>query len=517
VKLQQMQPTNHELYVAAGQAAQAFGNAQGALDQFNKALSVVKVLLRARRAPSQRACMYPCALCARVRLSAWNCPHFPLDFSCSRNRRVVNTVTRVRVQDKKTQAEVYEKIGDLLKSLKDFGQAKSAYDSALAADPKRVSVLVARGLMSQEHDAYQLAEEDFLNATALDPRNAQAWSGLGVAWMYLEHACSEGECKPPGYDSYDEGSIAALRKVMQLMPDNMVTLSNLVIAENRCCDWSNRDKNLGLLRGALRDAAAKKQNFAPPFHAFEFAYSPKEMLVNCKYLSLHHQNSAKAGKAAVPISAARERSHVEKNGFRLNVGYTNGAGFHNGTTTARSLRSMFSFHDPTRINVMCYALSGDDKSEERQTIKAACSGGWTEGRAMSDEELATKVANDNVHVLVDSTGYTMKYRAEFLAMSTAPIILSYHGFPGTMAAKFIHYLSSDVRTAPPEYQSFYSEKLALVPWTYLVNDHKQSRREVLTGNAPSRASLGFSDDDIILASFNQHKFSKVSAKGYLLG
>ena len=32
-----------------------------------------------------------------------------------------------------------------------------------------------------------------------------------AAWMYLEHACQEGECKPPTYDSYDEGSIAALR------------------------------------------------------------------------------------------------------------------------------------------------------------------------------------------------------------------------------------------------------------------------------------------------------------------
>jgi protein O-GlcNAc transferase len=412
-------------------------------------------------------------------------------------------VTWVGVQDKKTKADPYEKIGDLFKSLGDLQQAKSAYDNALEADPKRVSVLVARGMMSQENDAYQLAEADFLAATAADPSNERAWSGLGVAWMYLEHACDQGECKPKGYDSYDEGSIACLRRVMQLVPDNMVTLSNLVMAENRCCDWSNRDKHLRLLRGALRDAAANKQNFAPPFHAFEFGFSPKEMLVNCKYLSQRHQESAKAGKAAVPVSAARGRSHVEKNGFRLNVGYTNGAGFHNGTTTARCLRSMFSFHDPKRINVMCYALSGDDKSEERQTIKAACSGGWTEGRAMSDVELATKVANDNVHVLVDSTGYTMKYRADFLAMSTAPIILSFHGFPGTMAAKFIHYLSSDVRTAPPEYQSFYSEKLALVPWTYLVNDHKQSRREVLTGSAPSRASLGFAEDDIILASFNQ--------------
>lgn len=30
---------------------------------------------------------------------------------------------------------------------------------------------------------------------------------------------------------------------------------------------------------------AKKLNFAPPFHAFEFAYNPKEILLNSKYLS----------------------------------------------------------------------------------------------------------------------------------------------------------------------------------------------------------------------------------------
>jgi predicted O-linked N-acetylglucosamine transferase (SPINDLY family) len=81
---------------------------------------------------------------------------------------------------------------------------------------------------------------------------------------------------------------------------------------------------------------------------------------------------------------------------------------------------------------------------------------------------------------------------------------------------FYDYCQSDVRTVPPEYQGFYSEKLALVPWTYLVNDHKQSRREVFAeelgggvsrsegaGGAPTRESLGFAEDDIILASFNQ--------------
>ena len=98
---------------------------------------------------------------------------------------------------------------------------------------------------------------------------------------------------------------------------------------------------------------------------------------------------------------------------------------------------------------------------------------WTEGSSVSDLDLAimvcvcvcvcarvcvrvcvcvcvrsrltnriyVQVAKDNVHVLVDTTGYTMKYRAGFLALTKAPIVLSFHGFPGTMAAKFVHYLS----------------------------------------------------------------------------
>ena len=460
VELQGLQPDNHELFVAGGQALSKLGDLKGALAQYEKAIMLL--------APTG--------------------------------------------QKTKALADPYTKIGELFTQLGDYVQAKRAFDDAILADPALAHSYVLRGHLAQQFDQYNDAEADFLKATQLEPLDINGWNGLGVAWMYLEHACQpvegERECKPAGYDSYDEGSIAALRKVMALNPGNMITLSNLVMAENRCCDWQFRDKHLGQMRAALRDAAARKRNFAPPFHALEYGYSPKELLVNSKYLSKEHQDSVRDAKKKLGKNPARSLTAVEKNGHRLNVGYTNGAGFHNGTTTARCLRSMFRFHDPTRVKVVCYPLGGDDKSEERQAIKSACTGGWVEGAAMTDAELAAKVAEDQIHILVDSTGYTMKYRADFLALTTAPIVLSFHGFPGTMAAKFVHYLAADARTVPPEYQGFYTEKLALVPWTYLVNDHKQSRREVLASAAaaaaaPTRAQLGFADDDIVLASFNQ--------------
>jgi hypothetical protein len=83
------------------------------------------------------------------------------------------------------------------------------------------------------------------------------------------------------------------------------------------------------------------------------------MRVNSKYLSQHYEEEARysvyllfwykstntdaegsaprASKKLVPISAAAGRMHVAENAHKLNVGYTNGAGFHNGTTTGQGI------------------------------------------------------------------------------------------------------------------------------------------------------------------------------------
>ena len=41
VKLQKIQPKNDELFIAAGQAQQSMGNAEGALEEYQKAASVI--------------------------------------------------------------------------------------------------------------------------------------------------------------------------------------------------------------------------------------------------------------------------------------------------------------------------------------------------------------------------------------------------------------------------------------------------------------------------------------------
>ena len=270
------------------------------------------------------------------------------------------------------------------------------------------------------------------------------------------------------------------------------------------CDWSMRKKHIKQLRKALRDFAARKENFAPPFHAFEFGYGPKEILVNAKYLARRIWNDATTERERIgKVIKKKGTPEIGKDG-RLSIAYVNGAGFHNGTTTARCLQSMFGMHDRERFKVHCMPMSGDDKSPERAKIRDGCDE-WIEGANFTGADVADTLSNMRPHILVDTTGYTMKQRTEVLALEAAPIVVSFHGFPGTMAATFVHYLTADRLTTPPEHQGYYTEKLVILPNTYLINDHRQSRREVLGegGMKPSRKELGFSYGDIVLASFNQ--------------
>lgn len=47
------------------------------------------------------------------------------------------------------------------------------------------------------------------------------------------------------------------------------------------------------------------------------------------------------------------------------------------------------------------------------------------------------------------------------------------GYPGTSGASFMDYLITDAVTSPVELAHQYSEKLAFMPHTYFIGDHKQ--------------------------------------------
>lgn len=70
-------------------------------------------------------------------------------------------------------------------------------------------------------------------------------------------------------------------------------------------------------------------------------------------------------------------------------------------------------------------------------------------------------------------GYTKGARNEIFALRPAPIQVMWLGYPGTSGASFMDYIVTDVVTSPVELASQYSEKLAFMPSTYFIGDHRQ--------------------------------------------
>ena len=104
--------------------------------------------------------------------------------------------------------------------------------------------------------------------------------------------------------------------------------------------------------------------------------------------------------------------------------------------------------------------------------------------------------------MVDLTGFTQNSRSQIVALRPAAINVSWLGFPGTMGdldgEPLFDYILSDAFITPPTDASTYSEKLALLPNTYQVNDRR--RPLAIT---KSRIEYGLPKAGFIFCCFNQ--------------
>lgn len=69
-------------------------------------------------------------------------------------------------------------------------------------------------------------------------------------------------------------------------------------------------------------------------------------------------------------------------------------------------------------------------------------------------------------------GYTKGARNEIFALKPAPIQVMWLGYPGTSGADYMDYIVTDRITSPLHLADQYSEKLAYMPHTFFVGDHR---------------------------------------------
>jgi predicted O-linked N-acetylglucosamine transferase (SPINDLY family) len=120
-------------------------------------------------------------------------------------------------------------------------------------------------------------------------------------------------------------------------------------------------------------------------------------------------------------------------------------------------------------------------------------------RHCTDGQVVCLIEQDEIDILVDLKGWTQDIRIAIQALRPAPIVVTWLGFPGTIAhAAFADYVIGDPVVTPLEHADGYTETLALMPHCYQPNDNKRA-----IGATPTRAAMGLPEGAFVFCSFNR--------------
>jgi len=364
--------------------------------------------------------------------------------------------------------DAYLMVSTCQKEQERYDEAIQSCQKIISIDPTIVEAHYDLGYALNKKQRYKEAIASFDRALALKPHFAEAWLGRGDVFAQLRQ--------------YNE-TLAAYRKALTLKPDLATIEGWCLYCKMHLCDWSNFNADCEHLISSVKN----NKTIAHPFVFIPFSSSRDDQLECAKLWT--SENYPTVSK---PIWNGEIYSHD-----KVHVGYVS-ADFRQ-HATSYLMAGMFECHDKTQFEITAISIGPDDGSELRNRLKNA-SDCFFDGRLLSDDEIAHRIKQKEIDILVDLNGFTQDARTGIFALRAAPIQVNYLGYPGTMGAKFIDYIIAGETLVPQSHQQDYREKIVYLPNTYQANDTKRAISEKVI----SREKMGLPRGGFVFCCFNDN-------------
>jgi protein O-GlcNAc transferase len=362
-------------------------------------------------------------------------------------------------------AAAHNNLGKALQDLKLPGEAISCFERAIALDPGFAEACANRGNALVSLGRSEEALASYAQAIALKPDFAEVYRNRGNVFSKLKR--------------YGE-AFAAYDRMLALKPDLIGAEGHRLYAKMHLCDWSNWDAENARLIVSVRNGNASTQ----PFIFLAVAASSADQL-QCSRLW-----AANNYPAQEPQWRGERYDHD-----RIRIAYLS-ADFRQ-HAAAYLTAGMFECHDRSRFETTAISFGVDDNSEIRRRVQASFER-FIDARTQSDDQIAALIRSLEIDIVVDLMGFTTDCRTGILARRPAPVQAQYMGFPGTMGAPYMDYIIADRTVIPDHQQAFYSEKPAVLPDSYFVNDASRA----IADKVFSRPELGLPSTGFVFCCFN---------------
>lgn len=165
-------------------------------------------------------------------------------------------------------------------------------------------------------------------------------------------------------------------------------------------------------------------------------------------------------------TAARwvERDEPDPPARRLRVGYVS-PDFRS-HPVAHFFEAVVDRHDRDRFEVFCYAEVRRPDIVTNQLYARADH--WRSTVGLTDEEVADRIVEDGIDILVDLAGHTAHSRLMVFALKPAPVQVSWIGYPNTTGLRQMDYRITDGIADPVgETEHLHTERLIRLPGGFL--------------------------------------------------
>lgn len=361
-----------------------------------------------------------------------------------------------------------------LRHLVDTGQAAQALpllETALRHAPNDDALWTLHGAALGRLARTEESLRSFERALRLNPLNETALFNSAEALRFLgDH----------------DAALQALQQGFANFPGSPGWLQRLWWAERQVADWQGRED--AVARSMLESAGQCEAGQAVAWEPDPFAA-----------LLLGLPEAEQQRIAAVRVQGVlRQVAHVRRQGQpplvqrpRRRLGWLS-ADFHE-HATLQLLLEVLEQLDRQQFDCVFYSFGPPIEDAYRARLRAC--GSFVEASELGDLDLAQRIANDGIDMLVDLKGYTAFARP-------APVQLQWLGYPGSLAAPWIDWIVADAQVLPGATPSAppagFTERVLYLPHSYQPN----AALRWPDGPLPARADFGLPDDAVVLANFN---------------
>lgn len=287
-------------------------------------------------------------------------------------------------------------------------------------------------------------------------------------------------------DLDDDGNLRLARNLFNRHSAHLITHYTYLIFCREFCDYDAVEKHQKRFENEIAAGSYSILTSDNPFYNLTW----------CGDEAANRFAVFNTGDAIPADLPAQRRKQPHEWGEKIRIGYVS-SDLWSDHATMKLFRHVLELHDKTRFDITLFCHT----PESQVTRDEGGRPNW--GRIvrinqLSNEEAAALIRAHKIDILVDLKGYTSGTRNQIFNFKTAPVHVSWLGFPGSCVNIDLDYIIGDRHVLPEHSKPHYHERFCRLPDTYQPNDpvYRPKLKEV------TRTELKLPEDAFIFASFN---------------